>query len=773
MLPFRSVPVLAACLAVSLLAAPAAAFPGFFAAKDARPRLIHETHVTLMIQGDRTVVTVMPDFEGPMEPFLVVLPVPADVTLERIKAFRREFIDRIDVISAPRYHEFWEMDPCEPGPPEQEWERNLKANAETAFLGGFEDKGATRKVDKEMFIKVEPQFKEGEYTFSLLDENDSKNLGDWMKREGWTPPPGALDAIRPHVEGGMRVLVAQVDTNKIELVGATKGILSPIRFWSTSYPRIPARLGLVNARDEQELVLYVLHPTERFEVKNFPNVPAPTNVKAKLEPVKERMGEFWAALHDMLLEKNPKAFILQYAWHSRGCGQPCPNAPLEPSELLTLGGDVFEQALPEEVRHPEPPEMTEEEKKALADAGRKEKKEAEEERKEVYRRKALIERLQYVVTRLHHRYDKATLTADPELGPASHLRGGIDIPKGQGAEIPTEAKQDARDHGASLEGHDAVREAGAASLGQGAARLPRAAPDLGRPGHRDARPQGDQARRGRGVRGAVPGTVGRAGGGRRRSGRRARGRREEEQGLRLRRAGARGCARSGGARAGSGAGDRAGGTASRRLARSRRENRNAARTSEKSPHGAGNFLGGERRTRCEPRGSEKFPRLPARARAAPRRAGAAASGEGAPRRGARHGASAVFAAHRERWVARLVAPMTRPLRDELAREKIVARWSIAAHARLASRSTSPALWPSPGWSSRAGSTGSSTSRISPFFAAIWPGAVRAASGFSRDSCRDSLVLDSSARCPGSRGCSSPGWRSPLAAPSASGSIRPA
>ena len=76
---------------------------------------------------------------------------------------------------------------------------------------------------------------------------------------------------------------------------------------------------------------------------------------------RKRMGEFYAALHDMMLKKNPKGVIVEYAWPSLGCGEPCPNERLLPHELMSLGGDFFDAALPEEERHPEPPELTEKE----------------------------------------------------------------------------------------------------------------------------------------------------------------------------------------------------------------------------------------------------------------------------------------------------------------------------------------------------------------------------------------------------------------------------
>src|SRR5438477_11441755 len=114
-----------------LFGSTASAFPGFFAYKGGKP-VNRSTHVVLMKKDATTVVTMMVDYEGDLKPFAVVMPVPDDVKVEAVRDMRRAFVDRVDQISAPRFHEFWEMDPCEEGKADQEWERDL-----TVHGGGF------------------------------------------------------------------------------------------------------------------------------------------------------------------------------------------------------------------------------------------------------------------------------------------------------------------------------------------------------------------------------------------------------------------------------------------------------------------------------------------------------------------------------------------------------------------------------------------------------------------------------------------------------------
>ncbi len=430
-------------------ARPASALPGFYAGKKEAKRHSYATHVVLMRKGDYSVVTVAPDYDGPLDAFALVMPVPADVTLERIQTLKREFIDRVEQITAPRFHEFWEMDPCEPGPPEQIWEQSLKAKAGTAFLGG----GApvigdpSKKVAKELFIDVKPSFKEkeAEYAYTVLTPEESADVAGWLKGKGYTAPAGANDAVKPYLDKGMTLLVAEVDPRRVELVGGDRAQLSPIRYWSEKpITTIPAKLGLLNLDDKQELFVYVMTPDKRYEAKNYDNVFPPTNLSVDFS-AKERMGELYAAIHDRLLAKNAKGVLDEFAWTTKGCGRPCATEPLMPHELMSLGGDVFEQGVTDEDKNPEPPELTDKEKEQyeakLKELKGKEKTEYkktfEEDRKEVARRKALIARNVYILSRLHHRYDASNLPADLEVGPAGPVAGGTGIPKGQTHELST------------------------------------------------------------------------------------------------------------------------------------------------------------------------------------------------------------------------------------------------------------------------------------------------------------------------------------------------
>jgi hypothetical protein len=171
-------------------------------------------------------------------------------------------------------------------------------------------------------------------------------------------------------------------------------------------------------------------------VSGYPNVFPPTNLRVDFA-VKERIGEFYAALHDEILTKNPGAFLTEYAWETKSCGEPCPDAPLKTFELLNLGADVFEAQLPEETRNPQPAERTPEQQKAFKALKKDEQKAKDELDTEVARREALFKRHDsYVMTRLHYRYDAKSLPKDIELKQAGVVTGGVNIPQGPQGELP-------------------------------------------------------------------------------------------------------------------------------------------------------------------------------------------------------------------------------------------------------------------------------------------------------------------------------------------------
>jgi hypothetical protein len=241
-------------------------------------------------------------------------------------------------------------------------------------------------------VKVEARFAVGEYEIVILSAKDSGGLERWLTDYHYKIPQGAAEALAPYVRDQMKFFVAKVNIQKVKKNAQGLVVLSPLRVaFEAEELRLPVRLGLLNAAEKQDLIVYVLHPDSRFEVANYPNVFIPTNLEVVNE-VRKSFPAFYAELFDATLEKaKRRAVVTEYAWQTTSC-DPCPTPPLLPSDLATLGAPV-------------------------------ERGDADEE-PAVRGRSYHGSFAPWVLTRLHTRYDRATLSEDLIFRKARPVVGG-------------------------------------------------------------------------------------------------------------------------------------------------------------------------------------------------------------------------------------------------------------------------------------------------------------------------------------------------------------
>src|SRR5205807_6665146 len=105
-------------LAFALTSAPPAnAFCGFFVGKADAKLFNKSSQVALVRDGERTVLTMSNDYQGPLTEFALVVPVPSVLEREQIHIGDRKLIERLDEYSAPRLVEYTDPDPCTPQVP--------------------------------------------------------------------------------------------------------------------------------------------------------------------------------------------------------------------------------------------------------------------------------------------------------------------------------------------------------------------------------------------------------------------------------------------------------------------------------------------------------------------------------------------------------------------------------------------------------------------------------------------------------------------------------
>jgi hypothetical protein len=381
-----------ALTAAAVLAAPlvgereAAAFCGFYVAGADAELYNNATMVVLMRDGTRTVLSMANNYQGPPQDFAMVVPVPVVLGEDDVRVLPAEIFSRVDKLAAPRLVEYWEQDPCYIEP-EYDY-----AYAEDMPVEMSAPPSPTRR-DKDLGVTIEAQFEVGEYQVVILSAKQATGLDTWLRRENYNIPAGAEPLLRPYVQSGSKFFVAKVDANKVRFDAQGMATLSPLRFhYDSKEFALPVRLGLINSGGAQDLLVHILARGVRYELANYDNVAIPTNLEVKDE-VRERFGTFYASLFDHVLTHNPKAVVTEYAWSAASC-DPCPESPLNLGELVTLGADVlpsYEKAfrserVPSEYQWSIPGE--------------------------------------FVLTRLHARYDQSTLGEDLVFQAAPAIAGG-------------------------------------------------------------------------------------------------------------------------------------------------------------------------------------------------------------------------------------------------------------------------------------------------------------------------------------------------------------
>jgi len=322
------------------------AFCGFFVAGSDAKLTNNASQVVLMRKGNRTVMTMSNTYQGPPENFAMVVPVPVVLKKQDVKTLPADVFDRVDSLSAPRLVEYWEQDPCAPP----------MLHTISKGAAGKRHKGEEGKMSRraDLGVTVEARFAAGEYEVVILSATESNGLDTWLRREKYNVPQGAAEALAPYVRDKSKFFVAKVDIKKVKRDAQGVVQLSPLRFaFDANELRLPVRLGLLNATGKQDLIVYVIHQGARFEVANYANAFIPTNLEVA-DGVRHNFPAFYAELFDATVEKmgrkphptradprgGPGVVVTEYAWQTTSC-DPCPTPPLAGNELMTLGADVL------------------------------------------------------------------------------------------------------------------------------------------------------------------------------------------------------------------------------------------------------------------------------------------------------------------------------------------------------------------------------------------------------------------------------------------------
>jgi MYXO-CTERM domain-containing protein len=359
---------IAAVLSVAALtAAPGSvrAFSGTYASGGGGDARNNTMRVVLMRGGTTTVVSMQPDYEGPLEDFVMVVPVPADVSLSRVRIVPRELLDRVDRLTAPRLVQEWEQDPCARPP-------------SVSLIKAATDAGpARRRPGRSLQLaEIEGESDLAEYELELFSGSRVQEVSALLHRRGMRLPASVEPVLRRYARRGMQLLVARVHAGELEFRDG-RALLSPLRLhYEESELTLRLLPGLSSSTGAQDVIVHVIAPRSRYEAANYPNAVVPTNLDV-VASTREQLSAFYAALFDRTVLRSPRSVVTEYAWAATGCDT-CPVRPLSSTELRFLGAEV----LPASARR------------------------------------------DLVLTRMHMRYRAEDLTEDLLLRAAAPIRGG-------------------------------------------------------------------------------------------------------------------------------------------------------------------------------------------------------------------------------------------------------------------------------------------------------------------------------------------------------------
>jgi hypothetical protein len=314
---------LAAIMAWS--APPLAAFCGFYVAKADTKLFNKASQVVLVRDGDRTVMTMVNDFQGDPKEFAMVVPVPTLLKREQIHVGEKALIDHLDAYSSPRLVEYFDPDPCL-----MTDRREMVFMARSARADAQERAGA-----RSLGVTIEAQYTVGEYDILILSARESAGLETWLRDNGYRLPAGASPVLGSYLKQGMKFFVARVNLQEQAQLGFTYLRPLQIAFESPKF-MLPIRLGTVNAEGPQELFVFALTRRGRVETTNYRTVRLPTGMD--LPPyVKAEFPSFYRAMFaEQVRREDMRAVFLEYAWDMSWC-DPCAADPLTPDELRRLG----------------------------------------------------------------------------------------------------------------------------------------------------------------------------------------------------------------------------------------------------------------------------------------------------------------------------------------------------------------------------------------------------------------------------------------------------
>ncbi|HEY8027454.1 MAG TPA: DUF2330 domain-containing protein [Burkholderiaceae bacterium] len=333
-------PALCFCLIVG----PAHAFCGFYAGKADASLFNEASQVVVARDGNRTVLSMLNDYNGPLSDFVLVVPTPVPLKQGQVRIADKAVFEHLDAYSSPRLAEYNDDDPCRV---DFSWGQNIYPAAPMAYSadGMVAMKARSETRDRALGVTVEARYTLEEYDIVSLSAKQSDGLETWLRENGYKIPKGASEALKPYINQGMKFFVAKVNLKEQMKTGYST--LRPLQFaFESEKFMLPMRLGMLNAPPgkAQDLIVYLMTRNGRVESSNYRTAKLPANVNLP-DFVKPKFQDFYKAMFDKAARtEDYRVAFTEYFWNMGWC-DPCAAQPLSREELMKAGvfwldGDV-------------------------------------------------------------------------------------------------------------------------------------------------------------------------------------------------------------------------------------------------------------------------------------------------------------------------------------------------------------------------------------------------------------------------------------------------
>lgn len=326
-------------LLVTLLAPAAAqAFCGTYVGEAGADLYADKSEVIMARTGTRTTLTMRNAFEGNSLNFAMVIPVPSLISQADIATVDAGVFAHFDAYSAPR-EVTWQC------PSLVDTDETDAADSDFWDTAFFDTDAA---LDTATGVSVFDAFVlDGTYDVVILSAVQSNGLITWLTQEGYAVPAATSAALQDYIDAGSFFVAAKVTLNAATCGGigcdtgagvASSGELPPLQVSYTSPSwGLPIRLGTVNARGPQDLILYTITQAGlgAMGIANYPQ--AEVEDDCMFDQVATPLAEFYPAQFDAAITAaGGNAWVREYSWTTGFC-DPCTAAAPYADDLIALG----------------------------------------------------------------------------------------------------------------------------------------------------------------------------------------------------------------------------------------------------------------------------------------------------------------------------------------------------------------------------------------------------------------------------------------------------